>query len=166
MLFISIGFFLGISLLFNSCDKVNDILALPSMTAKVDNTTWTSVFNTAAMYRNNDYISIIGAPEISADADKLIRIEVNQRLEGKYEFEMSIIDDCMIYYSKTAGATYGSSDYYEAILATVTITKIDTEKKTISGTFSGTLIETSHTTNDEINITEGKFDNISYQEIE
>jgi hypothetical protein len=166
IILLTIGLFLGIGLLFNNCDKVNDILALPTMSAKVNTVSWTAVFTNAIMYIANDYISITGTPEISENADQLINITVNQRVEGTYEFETGTIkDDCKIIYLKTAGATYGSTDFYQSTIATVTITKIDTEKKTVSGTFTGTLYETSAST-DFVRITEGKFDNIPYEEIQ
>jgi hypothetical protein len=164
---LTITFILGISILFNNCDKVDDILALPSLSAKVNTVAWTAVFTNAVMYISNDYISITGTPEISENADQLINITVNQRAEGIYEFETGTIkNDCMISYLKKAGATNGTADYYKSDIATVTITKIDTEKKTVSGTFTGTLKETSNTTNDFVRITDGKFENIPYQEIQ
>jgi hypothetical protein len=164
VLLIPIGFFLGISLLFNNCDKDKSVEVLPLMSAKVDNEDWSSVFTNAVMYMQEDYISIVGTPGSAENADKSIQILVNKRQEGTYVFEVSNIDECMIYYTKTAGATYGSSDFYQALMATVTISKIDTEKKTVSGTFSGTLYEDA--TSGYINITDGKFENMPYQEAE
>ena len=167
LLVICTVFFLSLSaLLFNGCD-LKDILPIPSMTAKVNGDSWTSLFRASVMYISNNYFSVIGSPELSENADKVINISVYGRQPGTYELNPgTLTTECLIVYLKKAGAANGSSDYYVSTTATVTITKVDETKKTISGTFSGTLVESSGTVNDEVTITEGKFENLTYQEVQ
>lgn len=148
--------------LLGSCEEVKEILPVPSMTATVDGEAWTSIFRATVLFESNNMITITGTPEASKEVDKAIIVSINATEVGTYEQAplTNPIGDCNILYKKTANATTGSADYYLSTTATVTITKIDKEKKQISGTFSGSLLSTGA---NEVIISNGKFENLNYQ---
>jgi hypothetical protein len=157
--------FLGTNaLLFNSCDKVNEVLALPSMTATVDGVSWTSIFRATVLFQSNGVFSITGTPDASENVDKAIILSTNGTTVGTYELNLvGGPTDCAVAYKKTAGAASGSADYYVAHTATIAVTEVNTDKQRISGTFSATLVPSNDPLGTEIKITNGKFENLNYQ---
>ena len=149
----------------NSCDEVDEIIPLPSMTATVDGDAWTSIFrlsvlNESATLQN---IVITGTPTASETADKAIILTVFATEEGTYDIGLaSLSTDCAVAYKKSANAADGEDDYYIAYEASITISTMDKEKKQMSGTFNAKLLSTGAAT-DELNITNGVFENLNYQ---
>ena len=164
ILLIFLAIFFGFIIIsFNSCDKVNDIIPLPSMTATVDNDSWTSLFRATVLFQSNHMFMITGTPDVSEDVDKAIILSTNDTIAGTYNLAIGGAMECEVVYKKTAGATNGSEDFYIAHTATITLTEVDTDKKRISGTFSATLVPSNNPLGTEINITNGKFANLNYQ---
>ncbi len=153
--------------LLGSCDEAANILPVPSMKATVGEEAWTSIFRATVLFKSNNMITITGTPDVSENVDKAIIIDIYGTDVGSYNLTSTgtLTTDCWIVYKKTAGATDGGDDYYISHNATVTITKIDKDKKQVSGTFSGTLFSTGSLV-DEISITNGTFENLNYQEQE
>ena len=150
----------------NSCEELEDIIPLPSMTANVDGVEWTSqvrlsVFNESATIQS---IVITGAPGLSEsveNVDKAIILTIMGAGEGTYNLDLTA-QECMVAYKKTADAVEGGDNYYVATDATITISSMDMEKKQISGTFSATLNSTNNLL-DVMEITDGVFKNLNYQ---
>ena len=150
----------------NSCEELNDIIPVPSMKATVDGEAWTSIFRLTVVKQAPDpeMITISGTPTASETADKAIIITVNGIDVGEYNLSaMGGLAECAIVYKKTANAADGSDDYYVSYSATVNITKMDMDKKQISGTFSGSLVPSNNPLATEVNITNGTFENLNFQ---
>lgn len=148
-----------------SCESLEDILPIPSMTATVDGESWTSIFRYSVLYEANGVIMITGTPEVSENVDKAIILSIFGKEAGTYVLSTTepLSNQCAVVYKKTANAQNGSSDYYIAHTATITITKIDKEKKLLSGTFSATLMQSDTPEATNVVITNGKFENLNYQ---
>jgi len=155
------GLFIAILLIsVNGCDDT-DIDILPSMKATVDGEAWTSLFRLSTV--SDSTIVIMGTPTISETADKTIILTTFGVTEGTYTLSLgSLTGDCTIAYKKTADAEDGGDNYYIAYEATIVISKLDTEKKKLSGTFNAKLRSTGNLA-DEVIITDGTFDNLNYQ---
>jgi hypothetical protein len=157
--------FTGFIFLVNSCDKVNDFIPVPSMAATVDGESWTSIFRYSVLYQSNAMFMITGTPEATEEVDKAIVLSIYGTEPGTYELiPGTLTTNCLVVYKKTAGAVDGSDNYYISSIASITISKIDTEKKHISGTFSASLFPSNNPVGTEIIITNGKFENLTYQE--
>ncbi len=155
-----------IAVFMNSCDKVDEIIPLPSMKATVDGVAWTSIFRltTVDQTAGSERITVTGTPTASETADKAIIITVNGITAKEYSLSaVPVKTECLIVYKKTANAADGSDDYYVSYKATVNITKIDLDKKQVSGTFSGSLLPSNNLLTTEINITNGTFENLNFQ---
>jgi hypothetical protein len=156
--------FLGTgALLFNCCDKVNEVLALPSMSATVDGVSWTSIFRATVLFQSNGVFSITGTPDASENVDKAIILSTNGITVGTYNLAIGGSSECAVVYKKTANAAYNSDNYYVSHTATITLTEVNTDKQRISGTFSATLVPSNDPLGAEIRITNGKFENLNYQ---
>ncbi len=153
----------GFLLTFNSCEKVADLVPIPSMTATVDGVEWKSIFRASVLFEGNQMMTITGTPEASENVDKAIILSIYGTAAGTYNLSPgTLVTECLVAYKKTAGAVDGDDNYYVSHTASITITSIDLDKKKISGTFSATLIPTGGGV-DEISITNGKFENLTYQ---
>jgi hypothetical protein len=118
------------------------------------------------MFQSNNMFSITGTPEVGQDinVDKVIILTINGTTVGTYQFNLvGGPTDCAVVYRKTAGAEDGSEDYYIAHTATIILTEVNTDKRRISGTFSATLVPSDNPLGTEINITNGRFENLNYQ---
>ncbi len=152
--------------LFGSCEKAKEIIPLPTMNATVDNEAWTANFiggihNKSGSPQN---IEIIGTPTLSETADKAIVLTVLGNTAGTYQFGIGTVSaNCNVVYKKTSDAIEGGDNYYAAYEATVTISEMNVEKKTLSGSFSAKCINTALVP-DEIIITNGTFKNVIYTE--
>jgi hypothetical protein len=153
-------------LLLGSCEEVKEIIPLPSMKATVDGEAWTSIFRATVLFKSNNMITVTGTPDVSENVDKAIIISIFGTETGTYNLTPGTLTaECAIVYKKTANAENGGDNYYTSYDATVTITKIDKDKKQVSGTFSGKLISTGSAIG-EISIANGTFENLNYQEQE
>ena len=151
-----------------SCDETENIIpAVPSMKATVNDTAWTSIFRLTVVKQTagSELITVTGTPTLSETADKAIIVTVNGIEAREYNLSTAIPikTECAIVYKKTASAADGDDDYYVSVNAKVNITSIDLEKKTLSGTFSGTLYPNGNITKPSMEITNGSFENLNFQ---
>ena len=87
---------------------------------------------------------------IIQNPDDLIRIDVGSQTTGSYTFTSSGPNSCEY--------INGNGELFLSSSGNVTVTEYDKTRGFISGTFSGSL--TNATTNETIQITEGKFNRI------
>ncbi|NJO88086.1 MAG: hypothetical protein HC831_03315 [Chloroflexia bacterium] len=152
--------------LLGSCEEAKDIIPLPTMNATVDNEGWNTnatwcIYNKSGKPQN---IEIIGSPTLSKTADKVIVLTILGNTTGTYQFGIGTVSaNCNVVYKKTSDAIEGGDNYYVAYEATITISEMNTEKKTISGSFSAKCINTALVP-DEVIITNGTFKNVFYTE--
>ncbi len=147
----------------NSCEEVEGILPIPSMEATVDGEAWTSLVRISVFNESEEpqRIIITGKPTADDTADQTIILTVFGNDVGTYELGVGtlISGDCLVVYNKTTDV---GNDIYTSTEATITITAMDKEKNTISGTFSAKCL-TIATIPDEVIITNGTFENLNYQ---
>ncbi len=146
----------------NACDALDDLELIPSMKATVDGVEWNSlvrlsVFNESA---STQTIVITGKPTAEDNADETIVLTIFGNDVGTYKLGIDgavVSDDCLVVYNKI---TDTGNDIYTSTEATITITEMDKEKKTISGTFSCTVCIVVGTCKEIVN---GTFKNLNYQ---
>jgi len=161
---IGIVFFIGLIISLNSCSKDSTILNLPSMKATVDGAEWTSIFRLSVLNQNQSPANIVitGTPTLSQTADKTIILTIKGTDAGTYTLGLgSATAQCLVVYKKTSDAAANSGNYFTSTEATITISKLDKEKKQMSGTFSAKLYAIGVAT--PVVITNGIFENLNYQ---
>lgn len=153
------------SFMLVSCSKED---SEPQMKAKIDGSDWTALVRTATLSQSQNVIVITGFPNLSQSAEKSIIITIKGTTKGTYQLSAYVDElsgDCMIVYKTSDNAAPGSASYYNSYSATVTITDIDTSKKRISGTFVADMYPNGDPTGTKIVISDGKFQNLLYTEI-
>ena len=145
----------------NSCDKEQIAELLPSMKATVAGEAWTSLFRLSVV--TDSTIVITGTPTASETADKTIILTTFGTDVKTYTLNPgTLTTECAVAYKKTADAADGGDNYYIAYSANITISKLDTVKKQLSGTFDAKLRSTGNLA-DEIIISDGTFENLNYK---
>jgi len=145
-----------------ACENAEDGLVLPLMTAKIDGVEWKAALPAAASTKTPDTTTVItGAPSITS-LDKQIALTFFGNQVGTYKLSAGTLKaECALVYKKTASATEDGNDYYVAGIAEVIVSKYDSEKKLVSGTFSATLFLNGNPLSDnQIKVTEGTFTNV------
>jgi hypothetical protein len=157
-----------------SCSKDNDDDSLPKSmgftlhSIKLDETrTDTTLIDTKEMaiitrkaVMTNDIVTITGTT-LGLD---VVNISVRATKEGKYEFTIKDLNDPKFQCLGTIETSYTNSEgevknaFFTSNRGTVVLTKVDTAKKIVSGTFefdlfSGDVYKT---------IRKGKFENLKY----
>jgi hypothetical protein len=89
---------------------------------------------------------------------KSLSITISGTTEGKYELNLTAAQVAAVY-KESANVTI--EDAYYSLTGEVDLTDVNNSKKTISGTFNFVMARNLTTT---INITEGKFSNLTYTE--
>jgi hypothetical protein len=147
-------FIISTLLLFSGCslEEILDEIA-PDMTAKIDGLEWKASFPYSAL---DDDKFIVTGVSLSGES---ISITINSTASGNYELSL-MSAECAAIYKKTTSSSL--DDAYLAISGNVTLTEVNTEQKTISGTFSFSVKR--GLTEPVINITEGKFEYLSYSD--
>lgn len=188
-LIILTALFLASFTILSSCSKDDDDgddnSLFGKMTATVDGASWASTLRASNLNKSTSTISIIGYPataqellELTNPSIDLLKSKGNvilltiRGIEAKeYKVTTGISDasedaqgDCMIVYKKTSDASSGGNSYYVAYEATITITEIDTDKKQISGTFTGKLVNGLLSNNGVLEVTNGVFEDLTYIE--
>jgi len=153
---------------FNRCkddndDGVPDILAT-KMSAKIDNVEWKSVFRqtTLVHMESFDVITILGTSGVTEATGSSILITIRGSEAKTYDLKSTVIGgafQCEVIYKESFSVSL--DDAYVGSSGTVNLTKVDTENKKISGTFSFTMRKSNDLTQTKT-ISEGKFDNITY----
>ncbi len=149
----------AISIAFFSCtkDEVEEAAAsvtTASMSATVNDTTWTSITRVTKKFHTPESFVITGT---STD-QRILVITIRGIEKGTYTTSVQLEDPS----AQVGGAWRANSANYFSKAGTVEITKLDTVNKKISGTFNFDLI--SQTDLDGFKVELGKFDNLSYTE--
>lgn len=152
-------------------DENGNYVINASMTATVDGKEWKSIFRTTEIDKTAEVpnIKIIGTSSFKADDAPTILLTANGTTEGTYNFDPKAgAANCTVVYKKKEKADEKSADYYVAYKANINITKINTEDKKISGTFSAELCPADDPLNKDkkIVISNGKFSDLQYSEKE
>lgn len=152
-----------ITVIFSACKKdetvENTILSQASMSAKVNDTSWTAITRVTRHFAANNKFVISGT---SSDGQVIV-ITILADAVGTYTSSTSI--DSL---SAQVGAVWQpdasspTTDNYVSQSGTVTLSTVDTQNRKVSGTFSFDLINVSN--NQTKTITEGKFSELSYSE--
>ena len=144
----------------NSCDELNEIIPVPSMKAMVDGEAWTSlarvsIFNETATPQN---IVITGKPTLEETVDQAIVLTITGNDTGTYKWDILTQQfDGVVAYTLVTNAV---NVVYVSTEATITVTEMDKEKNTISGTFSAKCLDPVLVK--EVIITNGTFENLNY----
>ena len=150
--------FLTIGSGFISCDKedVEDAAASisnASMTASVNDTSWTSITRVSKFFTTTNIFVLTGT---STDG-KILAVTIKGAEIGTYTSSTSI--DSL---SAQVGAAWrANGKNYVSKEGRVEITKLDKTNKKISGTFSFKILNANDLA-EQISVTSGKFDNLSY----
>ena len=148
-----------IALLFVQCNKddqdspANLLNLTASMSAKIDGTSWNAVTRVTRLQSNNFIITGTGA----LNGNDVIAITVLGSTAGTYNMTTQV--QFTANYTPVAGST---DSIYQAYQGSVVISSVDLTEKKVSGTFTFKARLQDMVT--EVNITEGKFENLSYTE--
>ncbi len=140
------------SMIFSSCKKDDDDdddgtpTPSASMTCKINGTPWSAIIKLTNKIDNT--FSIKGTSILG----EIVLVTINHLEEGTYNYDVTNLTDANVAYTSV------NLTAYAPISGTITITKVDEVNKKISGTFNGNNVNLSDTKN----ITEGKFENLSY----
>ncbi|MEA3444602.1 MAG: DUF6252 family protein [Bacteroidota bacterium] len=136
---------------FSSCDK-EDLKIFATMTAKIDGQAWTSSLRTTELLSEKFVITA------SSLGGELIVITTFGIAEGTYTLSLipTVTEMSAVYKASTDATT---EDTYAALEGEIVLTEVDTNEKTISGTFKFSALNLLTET---IEITEGKFDDLKY----
>jgi len=161
----NLGVFVFIGLIsLTSCEKDKEIIPLPLMKATIDGVEWNSIFRLSVMNSSvvPANIVITGTPSLSQTADKTIILTIKGIDAGTYNLSPGTLTaQCLVVYKKTSDAAENSGNYFTSTVASITISKIDTAKKQLSGSFSATLYAIGVA--QPVVINNGTFENLNYQ---
>lgn len=156
----------------NSCNKDYQ----PSLSCKVDGTDYNSIVRVNTLGTSTDLdgkeVLLFTATDnaLSISEGKYLTILIAGAEEKTYELNPSLFDakaGCTVVWSPggeaSASGEETSGSKYTGFSGSVTITKIDREEKRVSGTFSFVLKDVTDL-NNEVQITEGEFTDMAYQE--
>jgi len=145
----------------NSCNKDS----LPSLNCKVDGDTWVSLFRSTTMGATDvgDGFMFIATDGTSQDEGAYLAMLVRGNTVKEYDLKVALTGgqlECAAFWMPN-GIAATDSKKYVGRSGKISITAIDTDKKTISGTYSFEL-STDVAGTDKVVITEGKFANLKY----
>lgn len=143
---------LGVTLTFASCKKNSDSTT-PIVTATIGGTAWKATTRTAVLAGNTFTITAS-----SLVTGQTMMININGITPGTYNLDpTNLSTGCSCTYNSTK--LTGETFTYLGTQGTVTLTEVDTDNKTISGTFSFTVYNITKGT---LDITNGSFSNLEY----
>jgi len=146
-----IGLCLGLVLVAMSCSKDSDSIIDTKMGAKIDGNSWSSITRVSVMA--GETITITG----TSTADVMV-ITINGITAKTYTLSIiPVSTECACVYQPSLIS--GENDWYYSTSGTVTLTKVDTVNKKISGTFQFTVAKGLLSTK---SITSGVFNDLSY----
>lgn len=152
--------FLAALVLFAGCEKDEEgNVIVASMKAKIDGALWTSIVRVTV--HEDGYFNITG----TALSGKVLNITVLGETTGTYSLApQSGSFQSFAIYKEDDSAAEGEAGWYKSYGGgTVELTKVDTENRRISGTFSFTAKATPSAT-ETVEITQGEFTDLKYQE--
>ena len=130
-----------------------------SMTAKVNDTLWTSITRVTNHYDTTGVFLITG----TSTEGQVIAITIKGDEAGEYTSSTSIDSlSAQVGCVWQPDASSPTEDYFLSTSGKVVISSVDTTEKRISGTFEFELINTNLSATKSI--TEGKFSNLKYSE--
>ena len=142
-----------------SCTKENaeeiaPLITQASMSANIDDTTWTTITRVTKHYTGLHTFVITG----TSTSGRVLAITVKGETTGTYTSSTDINDP-----SAQVGAVWkpSSSVNYVSKSGTVTFSEINSSDSKLTGTYSFEMVNTNDIT-DVINIESGKFDNIKF----
>jgi PBP1b-binding outer membrane lipoprotein LpoB len=147
------GIILTAALILSSCEQAEDVFEdlLPEMYATIDGEKWTSLARTTTM--QDGAINIIG---VSLSKETIV-LRINGNTTGTYSVPIEVV---AAYNETEITDPYSLDNAFVGLTGSVTITEVNTTKKTISGTFNFNATRIT----DSKNVTEGKFVNIKYND--
>ena len=142
-----------------SCDKNDDgTPIIPTISATIDNQEWMGLAPKGVLTSG-----VLTIASTSLDG-KAITITVNGDKEGTYDLDLTLLkSQCGIVY-KPIIANGEETSSLIGNQGKVVITKFDTSKKRVSGTFEFTLANTALTATAQI--TKGTFNDVSYSTVQ
>ncbi|WP_320052680.1 DUF6252 family protein [uncultured Acetobacteroides sp.] len=144
------------ALFTTSCDKDNDgNIIIPAISATIDGQEWMGLAPKGLLTSG-----VLTIASTSLDG-KAIDITVKGDKEGTYKLEIGYAQ-CLALYKPSLLTTTEAS--LASTTGKVVITKFDTTKKRVSGTFEFTLVNTSLTATAQI--TKGTFTDVSYTTVQ
>jgi len=157
---------LTLAIIFVSCKKDEDKSV---MNSKVNSSNWNALIKVTTYSKSNQTFLISGFPTISQTAEKSIVITIKGNTVKNYSLSAFVDElsaECLIIYKTSNDAQAGSDSYYISYNAQISLTKVDFDKKTISGTFNGELYPNGDPSKQKIPITDGVFTNLKFIELE
>ncbi len=149
-----IGLILASVVLLSACDNDEVKELLPSMTASVDGSKWESL--TRVSFEKSGRFTVTG----TSFSGKTISFTTSGNTEGTYELKLdSLTTKCTALYKETIEAT--TEGTYLAISGSVTISEINMDKSTISGSFEFSFPKPK-SKNETIKVTNGKFSRLKF----
>lgn len=144
--------FFVLPVLLSSCKKEAIDITGKKMAAYIDGKTWDT--NVRATVLQNGVFVITGTSIL----DGILVITINGENPGTYNFSATSLQlSCLATYTPSA---LNPADTYASTSGKVILTKVDTQNKTISGTFEFTVV---NATLDFKSIKSGVFNDISYE---
>lgn len=146
----------------NSCNKDE----LPSMSSKINSTTKNFIFRatTKGDIEGIGGFAIVGTTGTDLDDGEYLALLIRGIDVRTYDLTVTLSNnakfECEAIYRPEV-AEGETSKVYVAKSGTITITKIDEDKKKVSGTFTLTL-QNKLIAEDVVTITDGKFENLLY----
>lgn len=141
--------FIGIS--FSSCKK-DDVKLLATLTAKIDGTDWTSTLRVTTL--GSETFNITG----TSIGGEILILTIFGSDEGTYNLSLTPpASQCAAVYKASVATSY--EDAFVSSNGEVVLTKVDKANQKISGTFKFTVTRLTETKV----ITEGKFEDLSYE---
>jgi len=149
------------TMFLNSCKKED----LPIMTAKINNVSKNFIFRstTKGAIDAIEGVMIVATTGTDLEDGEYLTLLIRGADVKAYNLAVSLVNakfECEAIYRPEV-AEGETSKIYVGKTGNITITKIDEDKKKISGTFTMTL-QNKLIADDVITITEGKFENLLY----
>lgn len=150
-----------------SCSKDEDgniVISVPKLSATVGDSTFTSVFRQTNLA--DSIFTISATTGASLEKGKKMIIIVRGNTIGTYNLDTNPFDTSSTVQAKSSISYWpeGAKTPYLGISGQVEITKLDTAKNKISGTFNFEMAKTA-AANDKLNVTNGTFENLNYTKI-
>lgn len=158
--------FLIITIFFVSCKKDED---KSIMSANINSQKWNALIKVTTYSSSTETFLISGFPNLSQSAEKSIIITIKGNKIKNYSLSAytdELSAECLIVYKTSNNSQAGSDSYFISYNADVSISKIDFEKKLISGSFKGTMYPNGDPNLQSIPISDGVFNNLKFIEID
>ena len=140
------------SVVLFSCSKDDDSILATKMSAKIDNTEWSTITRVTVLTNKGFVIT-------GTSLNETLSITILGSTAGTYELSLTSIQFEAIYKESLSTTT---EDAYVATSGEVVLTSVNTSTKEISGTFN--FILKKSLTGDSVTVTEGTFTNLKYTE--